>query len=117
MKKLMQLLSLNLFVLMLAASCTGITKLGVEEGGGDGGNEQKNKKDVVPQVKGENWKTKVNKTEKIGLLATLRAKPGKEKEVKALLLQGLGLANEEVATVSWFAFQIKQPSESMIPSK
>jgi len=46
------------------------------------------------------------KRETIGLLVTMKAKPGKEKDVKDFSLGGLGLVNQEPLTVSWFAFQI-----------
>jgi len=49
---------------------------------------------------------KVKKKETIGLLVIMKAKPGKEKEVKNFLLEGLSLVNEEPQTISWFAFQI-----------
>src|SRR5262249_28459626 len=43
---------------------------------------------------------------KVGLLATLVAKPGKEEEVAALLSSGLELANQEARTIVWFAFRV-----------
>jgi quinol monooxygenase YgiN len=43
---------------------------------------------------------------KFSLLARLEAKPGKEAEVEALLRSAVGLANEEPATVHWFALRI-----------
>jgi quinol monooxygenase YgiN len=43
---------------------------------------------------------------KLGLLARLEAKPGKEKEVAAFLMQGLQLANQETATPLWFALRL-----------
>nr|WP_247672690.1 hypothetical protein [Aquimarina sp. MMG016] len=46
------------------------------------------------------------KKETIGLLVTMKAKPGKEQDVKNFLLGGLDLVNQEPQTVSWFAFQI-----------
>lgn len=46
------------------------------------------------------------KKETIGLLVIMKAKPGKEQDVKSFLLSGLGLVNNEPQTVSWFAFQI-----------
>ncbi|WP_211482385.1 putative quinol monooxygenase [Aquimarina amphilecti] len=46
------------------------------------------------------------KNETIGLLVTMKAKPGKEQDVKNFLLGGLGLVNQEPQTVSWFAFQV-----------
>lgn len=51
---------------------------------------------------------KNSKKETIGLLVTLKAKPGKEQDVKDFLLSGLGLVNQESQTVSWFAFQIDE---------
>jgi quinol monooxygenase YgiN len=39
----------------------------------------------------------------LGLFARLEAKPGKEEEVAAFLVQGLQLANEEATTPVWFA--------------
>lgn len=46
------------------------------------------------------------KNEKIGLLVTMTAKPGKEQAVKEFLFGGLSLVNAEPKTESWFAFQI-----------
>lgn len=46
------------------------------------------------------------KKETIGLLVIMKAKPGKEQDVKKFLLGGLALVNQEPQTVSWFAFQI-----------
>ncbi len=48
------------------------------------------------------------KNEKIGLIVTMTAKPGKEQDVKDFLLGGLSLVNEEPETTSWFAFQIDE---------
>ncbi len=49
---------------------------------------------------------KHRKKETIGLLVTMKAKAGKEKEVKDFLLSGLPLVLQEPETVSWFALQI-----------
>ena len=46
------------------------------------------------------------KKETIGLLVIMKAKSGKEQDVKNFLLGGLSLVNQEPQTVSWFAFQI-----------
>ncbi|WP_051568600.1 putative quinol monooxygenase [Crocinitomix catalasitica] len=46
------------------------------------------------------------KKETIGLLVIMKAKPGKEQDVKNFLLGGLSLVNQEPQTMSWFAFQI-----------
>ena len=46
--------------------------------------------------------------EKIGLLVTMKAQPGKEQAVKDFLLGGLSLVNEELLTQSWYAFQINK---------
>jgi len=46
------------------------------------------------------------KKETIGLLVIMKAKPGKEQDVKNFLLGGLSLVNQEPQTVSWFAFQM-----------
>lgn len=48
------------------------------------------------------------KNEKIGLLVTMTAKPGKEQAVKDFLLGGLSLVHAEPKTESWFAFQIDE---------
>ncbi|WP_226294104.1 hypothetical protein [Aquimarina algicola] len=48
------------------------------------------------------------KEETIGLLVIMKAKPGKEQEVKNFLLGGLALVNQEPQTISWFAFQIDE---------
>jgi quinol monooxygenase YgiN len=46
----------------------------------------------------------------VGLLVRLVAKPGKETEVASFLEGGLALAEEERATVAWFAIRFG-PSE------
>ncbi|MDH7445778.1 putative quinol monooxygenase [Aquimarina sp. 2201CG14-23] len=46
------------------------------------------------------------KKETIGLLVIMKAKAGKEQDVKNFLLGGLALVNQEPQTVSWYAFQI-----------
>jgi len=43
---------------------------------------------------------------KLALFARLEAKPGKEKEVADFLQQGLALANQEPATLMWFALRV-----------
>lgn len=43
---------------------------------------------------------------KTGLLVRLEAKKGKEAEVEAFLKSGLALAEQERATIAWFAFKI-----------
>ncbi len=43
---------------------------------------------------------------RVGLLVQLQAKPGKEAEVASFLESGLALANQEVATVVWFALRL-----------
>ncbi len=48
------------------------------------------------------------KKETIGLLVIMKAKPGKEQDVKNFLLGGLSLVLQEPQTVSWFAFQIDE---------
>jgi len=45
----------------------------------------------------------------LGLFARLEAKPGKEEEVAAFLMQGLQLANQETTTPLWFAVRLGQP--------
>ena len=40
------------------------------------------------------------------LFARLEAKPGKEQEVAAFLMQGLQLANQETTTPVWFALRL-----------
>ena len=42
----------------------------------------------------------------LGLFARLEAKPGKEEEVAAFLMQGLQLANQETTTPVWFALRL-----------
>jgi quinol monooxygenase YgiN len=41
-----------------------------------------------------------------GLLATLKAKPGKGDELGAFLKQGRELAAQEAGTVTWYAFRL-----------
>jgi quinol monooxygenase YgiN len=43
---------------------------------------------------------------KVGLLARMGAKPGKEEEVAAFLAGALPLANDEQKTVVWFAIRL-----------
>ena len=43
---------------------------------------------------------------KLALLARLEAKPGKEKEVAALLNTALTMSRQEPTTLSWFALQL-----------
>ena len=42
----------------------------------------------------------------LSLFARLEAKPGKEEEVAAFLMQGLKLANQETTTPLWFALRL-----------
>ena len=42
----------------------------------------------------------------VGILATLKAKPGKEKQVEEFLKGALALANQERATTVWFALKL-----------
>jgi quinol monooxygenase YgiN len=44
----------------------------------------------------------------VGLLVTLRAKPGKEAEVDAFLRSALPLAEAEPRTTAWFAIKFDQ---------
>jgi quinol monooxygenase YgiN len=43
---------------------------------------------------------------KVGILVRLEAKPGKEEELAAFLIQGLELANQEATTPLWFALRL-----------
>jgi quinol monooxygenase YgiN len=43
---------------------------------------------------------------KLSLFVRLEAKPGKEEEVAAFLMQGLELANQEKTTPLWFALRL-----------
>jgi quinol monooxygenase YgiN len=42
----------------------------------------------------------------LGIFIRLKAKPGKEKELAAFLMQGLDLANRETTTPVWFALRL-----------
>ena len=42
----------------------------------------------------------------VGLIVRLEAKPGKEEELAAFLMQGLTLANRETTTPVWFALRL-----------
>ena len=42
----------------------------------------------------------------VGILATLKASPGKEAEVEEFLKSALPLANQEEGTLVWFAFRL-----------
>jgi quinol monooxygenase YgiN len=46
--------------------------------------------------------------EKIGILVTLEAKPGKENQVLEFLKGALPLAQSEAGTVRWYAFRISE---------
>ena len=46
-----------------------------------------------------------NSTQKLGIVALLEAKPGKEGEVAALLAGAVALARDEQHTIAWYAFQ------------
>jgi len=48
----------------------------------------------------------MEKSEKLGLFVIVNAKPEKANAVREFLLGGLALANQEVDTKSWYAFQI-----------
>ncbi len=50
---------------------------------------------------------------KVGILARMEAKPGKEDEVTAFLESALALVQEEPDTVTWYAIRIG-PSEFAI---
>ena len=52
-----------------------------------------------------NFSAKIS-MEKIGLLARLEAKPGKEAEVAAFIESALALAQAEPLTVRWYALQL-----------
>ena len=43
---------------------------------------------------------------KVGLLVRLEAKPGKEGAVLEFLKSGLGIVQEEPATMTWYAFRM-----------
>ena len=45
-------------------------------------------------------------TVKLGILATLEAKPGKGEELAAFLQSGRALAAAEPGTVTWYAFKL-----------
>ncbi len=44
--------------------------------------------------------------EKLALLVTLQAKPGKESDVENFLKSGLGLVQQEPGTKQWYALKI-----------
>lgn len=48
----------------------------------------------------------MNTSVSVGIFATLKAKPGKEAEVEAFLKSALPLANQEEATIVWFALKL-----------
>ena len=49
--------------------------------------------------------------ERLALLATLHARPGKEQEVEAFLKSALPLAEQEPATRRWYAFNLRWPEK------
>ncbi|HXI69284.1 MAG TPA: antibiotic biosynthesis monooxygenase [Verrucomicrobiae bacterium] len=48
----------------------------------------------------------MSKNVTLGILATLKAKPGKEDAVEQFLKSALPLANQEIGTVVWFALRV-----------
>jgi quinol monooxygenase YgiN len=48
----------------------------------------------------------MNKEANLGILAILKAKPGKEVELEAFLKSALPLANREAGTLVWFALRL-----------
>jgi quinol monooxygenase YgiN len=50
---------------------------------------------------------------KYALYVTLKAKPGKEKDVEAFLKQGAEMAKKEAETVSWFGLKEDEGSYSV----
>lgn len=48
----------------------------------------------------------MSKNLKTGILATLKARPGKETEVEQFLKSALPLANQEAGTVVWYALRL-----------
>jgi quinol monooxygenase YgiN len=48
----------------------------------------------------------MSKTVNVGILATLKAKPGKENDVAKFLESALPMANLEEATTVWFALKL-----------
>ena len=48
----------------------------------------------------------MSKETKLGILATVKAKPGKEAELESFLKSALPLANQEAGTVVWFAIKL-----------
>ncbi len=45
-------------------------------------------------------------TPTVGLLVTMEAKPGRERDVEEFLDSGLTLVNDEPATTAWFAIHL-----------
>lgn len=45
---------------------------------------------------------------KLGLLVTLKAKPGKEMEVSNFIKEAVNLARKEEKTISWYSFKIDE---------
>src|SRR5580692_5265977 len=48
----------------------------------------------------------MKKEANLGILATLKAKPGKESELESFLKSALPLANQEAGTIVWIAIKI-----------
>lgn len=48
----------------------------------------------------------MNKNVELGILAVLKARPGKEDQVAEFLKSALPLANQEAGTMVWFALRI-----------
>jgi quinol monooxygenase YgiN len=51
------------------------------------------------------WSGGTNSMAKYALYVSLKAKPGKEKDVEAFLKQGAEMAKKESGTVSWFGLK------------
>lgn len=47
-----------------------------------------------------------NNSVKVALLVRLEAKPGKEMDVEQFLRSGLGIVQEEPATITWYALRL-----------
>ena len=53
---------------------------------------------------------------KFGLLATLEAKPGKEKELEDFLKSGSKLAEDEAKTITWYAIKMNNTTFGIFDS-
>lgn len=68
--------------------------------------KQHNRPSAVRTCRWSNRSKYMKNEVQVGILATLKAKPGKEDEVEQFLKSALPLANQEQLTTVWFALRL-----------